>query len=224
MAATLTVAPRSERGKNAARALRRSGRVPAVMYGHGEETREISVDALELERLLSSISVENTLIDLRLDGGATARALIREVQWHPFKPIVLHVDFLQIHAGEAIKLDVPVRLLGPPIGVREHGGVLQQSLHELHVECLPRHIPEVVEVDVAGLEIGDAIYVRDIQLPNVTILNDVDLAICSVTGPTVAALPEEPEVEEEEGVGEVEPELIRRRGEEEEVPASEQGD
>lgn len=223
MAASLSVAPRSERGKSAVRALRRAGRVPAVMYGHGDETREVSVDAHDLERLLASISVENTLIDVQVEGGETTRALIREVQWHPYRPLVLHVDFYQIHAGERLKLDVPVRLNGIPIGVRENGGVLQQSLHELHIECLPRHIPETVDIDVSGLAIGDSVNVREISLPEVTIHNDPDLAICSVTGPTVAALPEEPT--EEEVVGEVEPELIRRRGEDEDdVPAEEQGD
>jgi large subunit ribosomal protein L25 len=223
MAATLSVSPRQERGKNAARALRRTGRVPAVMYGHGDATHALSVDALELERLLTSISVENTLIDVRIEGGDTSRALIRQVQWHPYKPIVLHVDFYQIHAGERLKLDVPVRLLGTPIGVRDEGGVLQQVLHELHIECLPRHIPEAAEVNVDNLSIGDVVYVREVSLPDVTILNAEDLVICSVIGPTVVALPEEPV--EEEGVGDVEPELIRRRDEEGEgLPTQEQGD
>jgi large subunit ribosomal protein L25 len=223
MAVSLSVSPRSERGKSAARSMRRAGRIPAVMYGHGDATRELSIDALQLEHLLSSISVENTLIDVQIEGGESTRALIREVQWHPVKPIVLHVDFYQVHAGESLKLDVPVRLNGTPVGVRELGGVLQQSFHELHIECLPRHIPEAIDIDVSGLSIGDSIYVRDVSLPNVTIHNDGDLAICSVTGPTVAALPEEPT--EELGVGDVEPELIRRRGEGvDDVETTEQGD
>lgn len=212
--ATLNAAPRSESGKNATRELRRQGRVPAVIYGHGEETRSLSVDALELEKLLASISVENTLIDVKIDGGATARTLIREVQWHPFKPVVLHVDFYQVHAGEKIKLDVPVRLLGSPVGVRDFGGVLQQVLHELHVECLPRDIPDAIEIDVENLGIGDSVHVKEVSVPNVTITNDPELVICTVSAPTVAALPEEPVAEE--GVGEVEPELVRRRREEEE--------
>lgn len=220
MAVTLNARPRAERGKGAARELRREGRVPAVIYGHGEETRSLSVDSHELEKLLATISVENTLIELAIEGADTARALIREVQWHPFRPQVLHLDFYQIHAGEKLRLHVPVRLHGTPAGVVEDGGVLQQVLHDLEIECLPRDIPEVVEVDVSELRIADAINVRDIDLPNVRILNDEELTICSVTPPTVAALPETPE--EEEGVGEVEPVLIRRRGEDADAETSEQ--
>ncbi len=222
MAATLHARPRSERGKTAARALRREGRVPAVIYGHGEETRSLSVDSLELEKLLSSITVENTLIELSIEGGDSTRALIREVQWHPYKPQVLHLDFYQVHAGEKIHLPVPVRLHGTPLGVREDGGVLQQVLHDLEVECLPRDIPEAIDVDVSELRIGDSVHVRDVSVPNVRILNDEDLTICSVTPPTMVALPEE--TEEGEGVGDVEPELIRRRGEDaDDVETQEQG-
>jgi large subunit ribosomal protein L25 len=216
--ATLSVAPRSERGKSAARTLRRNGRIPAVIYGHGDETRELSIDALELERLIAHISIENTLIDLQVEGGEPVRALIRDVQWHPYKPQVLHVDFYQIHAGEAIKLDVPVRLVGTPVGVSEQGGVLQQVLHALHIECLPRNIPDVLEIDIAHLNIGDVVYVRDVQIPDVTIHNDGDLSIASVAGPTVAALPEAPTTE-----ADVEPELVRKPGEEaDDIPATEQ--
>jgi large subunit ribosomal protein L25 len=220
MTVKLVAAHRSERGKNAARTLRRTGRVPAVIYGRGDETRALSVDALELEKLLASVRAENTLIDVEIEGAAT-RALIREVQRHPYRPEVLHVDFLQIHAGERLKLDVPIRLVGAPIGVREEGGVLQQALHELHIECLPRHIPDAVEIEVDNLAIGDSIHVRDVLVPNVSILNDVDLSICSVVPPTVQAVEEEPEVTTE--VEDVEPELVGRPGEEEELPEEEPG-
>jgi len=206
MAATINAAPRTESGKGAARQLRRQGRVPAIMYGHGDDTQSLSVDAHELEKLLHSISVENTLIDVRIEGGEPTRALIREVQWHPYKPLAMHLDFYQVHAGEALTLDVPVHLHGTPIGVREQGGVLQQTLHELHIECLPRHIPEAVELDVTNLAIGDVIAVRDVTIENVTIHNDGDLAICSVVGPTVAELPEDEAAEDEDEAAE--PEVI----------------
>jgi large subunit ribosomal protein L25 len=218
MTATLSATERSSRGKNAARVLRREGRVPAVLYGRGDATRTLSVDALELEKLLASISAESTLIDVAVEGQST-RALIREVQWHPFRPLVLHVDFLQVHAGEPLKLDVPVRLVGTPVGVREDGGVLQQVLHELHIECLPRYIPDGIEVNVEELKIGDSVHVGDISVPNVTIHNAVDLSVCSVTPPSVAALPVEPTAE-----ADVEPELLREPGEEvADTPTTEQG-
>ncbi len=223
MAATLTAHPREERGKRAARALRREGRIPAVVYGHGLESRALWIDSVELEKLLSSIAVESTLIELTIDGGETTRALIREVQRHPVKPVVLHLDFYQVRAGEKLHLPVPVRLHGTPAGVRDDGGVLQQVLHDLEVECLPGDIPEGIDVEVSELRIGDSVHVRDVEVPNARILNDPDLTICSVTPPTVAELPEAPE--EEEGVGgEVEPELVRRRPDEEETPdLTEQG-
>jgi len=215
-AVTLTAQARQERGKNAMRRLRRQGLVPGVVYGHGDETRTIALKAQELEKLLASISVENTIIGLSIDGGKPADTLIREVQQHPARRAVLHVDFLQIHAGEKIHLEVPVRLHGSPVGVRDNGGVLQEVLRELHVECLPRDIPEAVDLEIEHLDIGDSVHVKDISIPNVKILNDPDLVVVTVLAPTVSALPEE-EAEAAEEAGEVEPEVIRRREEEAEA-------
>lgn len=215
-AVTLTAQARQERGKNAMRRLRRQGLVPGVVYGHGDETRTIALKAQELEKLLASISVENTIIGLSIDGGRPADTLIREVQQHPARRSVLHVDFLQIHAGEKIHLEVPVRLHGAPVGVRDNGGVLQEVLRELHVECLPKDIPEAVDLDIENLDIGDSVHVKDISIPNVKVLNDPDLVVVTVLAPTVSALPEE-EAEAAEEAGEVEPEVIRRREEEEEA-------
>lgn len=203
--ATLNATPRTESGKGAARALRRSGEIPAVVYGHGDSTRMLSVNGHELEQLLSSISVENTLIDLKIGKDASS-ALIREVQYHPVKPVILHIDLYQVHAGEKIHLEVPVRLEGNPIGVRETAGVLQQQLHEIEVECLPKDIPEVFTVDISNLQIGESVHIRDISFPDGKILNDEDLTICAVIAPTAVELPEDEDVEE--GEVDVEPELI----------------
>lgn len=210
MAVTLNVQPREERGKNDIRKLRSRGLVPGVVYGRGDDTRTVSVKAQELEKLLSSISVENTIIDLAADGGATTPVLIREVQYHPARKLVLHVDFLLIHAGEKIHLEVPIRLHGSPIGVRDNGGILQEVLRDLHVECLPRDIPEAIDLNIEALDIGDVIHVRDVSAPGVRILNDPDIVLVTIVAPTVAPLAEG---EEEEGVeaGEGEPEVIRRR-------------
>jgi large subunit ribosomal protein L25 len=222
MAHTLKAQLRDERGKGAARQLRASGRIPATMYGHGDETRTLSLDAKEFERLTSGISTESTIVDVEIDGGKKIPALIREVQKHPFRPDVLHVDFFQVHAGEKIKLTIPVRVTGNPAGVRNSGGVLQHSLHELEIECLPRDIPEGVEVDVTELEIGDTIHVRDLDIPKVKVFNDPDLSVCSVTMPTVAKVDEDAEAEAADGVEE--PEVIGRESSDgEEPPAEEQG-
>jgi large subunit ribosomal protein L25 len=214
MAASLTALPREERGKNAMRRLRSQGLVPAVLYGHGDETRTLALRAQELEKLLGSISVENTIIDLAIEGAGPTQTLIREVQHHPSRKAVLHVDFLQIHANEKIHLEVPIRLHGSPIGVRDNGGILQEVLREVHVECLPRDIPEAIDLDIENLDVGDVIHVRDVSAPNVRILNDPDIVLVTVVAPTVAALPEG---EEDTGMptGEGEPEVIRRRESEE---------
>lgn len=221
MAATLKARPRTEQGKGGARRLRHAGQVPAVIYGHGDKNQSLAVDSLELEKLLGSISVENTIIDLQIEGGRGTQALIREVQYHPSKPIVLHVDFYQIHAGEKIHLEVPIRLHGTPVGVRDLGGVMQEVLRDLHVECLPKDIPQAVEVDISGLGIGDAVHVRDVSVPNVKILNDPDLVLVTVVQPTNVELPEGPETQA--GVGEVQPELVRDRRADAEGTTAEHG-
>lgn len=219
---------REERGKGAARRLRRSGRIPAVIYGHGEDTRPLAVDAGELDRLFARISVENTLLDVEIEGEGEVKALVREVQTHPFKPEVLHVDFYQVHAGEQITLDVPIRIVGSSEGVRE-GGILEQPMHDIEVSCVPGAIPEAIEVDVTELQVGDSIHVRDLTLPEgVETAVDPDRTLCAVVPPSVLALEEEEEAavpEAEIGVaGEIEPELIGEVPEEgEQPPATEQG-
>jgi len=206
--ATLNARPRTERGKNAARKIRQTGRVPAVLYGHGEQPRELSVDAHELEKLLAVINAENTLIDLAIEGGETTRALIREVQTHPYRPDIFHLDLFHVHAGEKIHLKVPVRLTGNPVGVRISGGVLDQVIYDLDVECLPGDIPDAVEVDVSGLDIGESVRVQDVSVPRVKVLHDPELPVASVVQPTLEAPPETPETHGGPG-NVIEPELIR---------------
>jgi large subunit ribosomal protein L25 len=215
--ATLTALPRDVSGKGHARKLRATGRVPAVVYGHGEQTRTLTVDAHELDRLFSQIHRENTIINLRIEGEkAEVRALVREVQSHPVKGDVLHVDFYQIHAGERITVQVPITLTGTPEGVKL-GGVLQHALDELEIRCVSDHIPDEITVEVGHLGIGDSIHVSDITLPEgVESLVDGDRTICSVIAPTVVAA--EAPVEGAEAAAAAtpaEPEVIRRGKEEE---------
>jgi large subunit ribosomal protein L25 len=206
---TLRATPRDGAGKGVARKLRSAGRLPAILYGHGDETRALSLNAHDVKVLVAAISVENTIIQLDIEGHGTEDVLIRDVQMHPYKPEVLHVDFLQVHAGEAIRLQIPVRLQGMATGVRDSGGVLDHVLYDLEVECLPRNIPEAVEVDVSGLEIGDSIRVGDISLPDVKILNDPDLPIVSVAHPTKRA--EDEEAVPAEGEEMLQPERVGER-------------
>ncbi len=208
--ATLKASLRSDTGKGAARKLRAAGQVPAVAYGHGVDGRPLSVNAHELTLLLNSINPENTIIDLRVEGAKPAQALIREVQRHPSRPVIMHVDLFQVRAGEKLHVEVPVRLHGTPKGVREEDGVLQEVLRELTVECLPKDIPAGIDIDIEGLAVGEAIHVSDVDVANVAILNDPELVICLVAAPTVA----EPTGDAEAG----EPDLV---GGEEESEQSE---
>ena len=216
--AKLNAEPRERSGKGWNRKLRATGRVPAVVYGHGEQTRSVSLDAHQVSRLFERIHVENTILELAIEGeGAPVRVLVREVQRHAFRPDVLHVDFYQIHAGERITLGVPIRVVGQSPGVKV-GGMLQQSLDELEVRCLPDQIPETIEVDVSALEIGDSVHVGQLVLPEgVESLIDAECTICSVIPPVVAAATEEEEAAAALAeVPETEPEVIRRGREDEE--------
>lgn len=204
--ATLKASRRDGGGKGMARKLRGTGRVPAVLYGHGDRTESLSVDAHDLDLLLHSIVPGSTLIGLDIDGRSTD-VLIREIQRHPYRPEVLHVDFLQVHGDEPLTLSVPVRLVGAPVGVTEEGGVLDHVLYELEVQCLPRHIPEAIDVDISGLKVGDSVRVHDVSVPNVQVLNDGDLPIASVLEARVHEVPPPEEVEAEVP----EPELVRER-------------
>jgi large subunit ribosomal protein L25 len=207
--ATLSAAGREGTGKGAARKLRAAGRIPAVVYGHAETARSISVDAHELDRLFAGISVESTVIELGIDNDAAIRVLVREAQTHPYRAEVLHVDFYQVHAGERVTVEVPMRLIGTAAGVRE-GGILDQMLHELPIRCLVDQIPEAIEADISALAIGDAIHVRELSLPaGVELDVEGDRVVCSVTPPTVPALGESAEEPAGDGTS---PELVRGRG------------
>ncbi len=215
--ASITADRRQETGKGAARAGRRSGRVPGVLYGHGEESVVVSVDALELNRLIQSISIENTIVDLKVKGEkAPLKVLIREVQRHPYRDDVLHIDFFHIAMDEMIHVDVPVLLVGVPTGVKNKGGVIDHQLREIEINCLPANIPENIEIDISELDIGNSVHVSDLDLPDLEILSDPERSIVAVLAPTVIVEPEEEEVEEEL----LEPELVGKEGEAEEEEAA----
>lgn len=206
---TITAEKRTETGKGAARQLRLAGRVPAVIYGHGREPEALVLGAHALELALSGIAAESTIIDLEIDG-TPVKTLIREIQRHPFKPQIMHVDFYEIHAGEKITLSVPIRLVGVPDGVKNQGGILDQVMREVEIEVLPGDIPDRVDLDVTALMIHDSLHVSDLVIPNAEILEEPGATVCTVVAPRVE---EEPEVEEEDVA---EPELIRKEREGEE--------
>lgn len=203
MEAKLNLLKRGESGKGAARKLRRAGRVPGVIYGGGDDPVMVSMEARETLQLFQSIPVDNTILNLSFDGEANPeQVLVREVQVHPYRTELLHVDFMRIQRGVPIEVHVPVHLLGQPDGVRNEGGVLDQVAHDITVKCIPSLIPEAIEVDVTQLGVGDVLRAGDIEMPEgVENLVDPERMICGVAAARLA--PEELE-EEEEGV-EVEP-------------------
>jgi large subunit ribosomal protein L25 len=211
--AILQAQKREGTGKGVARRLRESGRVPAVLYGRELESVHLSVDARDAEHLFHSISVDNTIVYLEVEGEKEPfQTLVREIQTHPWKASMLHVDFLRIQKGVAVDLDVPVQLEGIPAGVRLSGGVLEQIIHELPVRCIPSNIPASFVLDVTEMELNDSLQISDIVLQEgVEIRSDAHLTICAVAVPRVIE-EEEVEVEGEEDepglVGEEAPEDV----------------
>src|SRR6266571_1002895 len=151
---SLSASPRQATGKGAARQARFRGRVPAVIYGHGRDTQPLELEAKALEKALQGVEPASTIIDLAVDGK-TVKTLIREIQRHPIRTDIIHVDFYEIHATEKVKLKVPVHLVGNPDGVRNAGGVLDQVTREVEIEVLPENIPDRVELDVTALKVGE---------------------------------------------------------------------
>lgn len=188
---------RSEAGKGAARRLRASGRVPAVLYGHGTKPQHLSVDARQLGQALRTDAGANVLISLEV-GRDKHLALAKEIQRHPVRGDFIHVDFLQVRRGEKVHVQVSVRLVGEAPGVRE-GGIADQDLYQLNVEAEVTAVPEAIEADVSGLAIGDVLRVADLKAPGgAVILDDPEAVVVSVAAPTVEAEPEPAEGEEGE--------------------------
>lgn len=201
MEAKLKLEPREGAGKGVARKLRRAGRVPGVVYGGEGDTVMVSMESREAINLFQHISVENTILELDMSGDSTTQALVREIQSHPHRTELIHVDFMRITAGVALEVSVPLDLIGVPKGVRSEGGLLDHIIHDVPVKCLPSNIPEVIELDVSHLEIGDAIRAKDLSLPpEVELLLDPERTICLVSAPRA----EEDEAETEDDLeGEV---------------------
>lgn len=201
--ANLSASARSETGKGVARSLRRSGRVPAVVYGHARAAQSLTLDARELDRLLSHINAETTVIELDIDG-AQARTLIREIQRHPLSRGILHVDFQELVAGEKVTVNIPIVLVGTAIGVRLGGGIMTQVLNELECRVDPANIPNRIEVDVTDVTIGHSIHVSDLKLPAGLEPMDVSGTIMIISAP------KEEVAAPAEGAAAAEPELIRK--------------
>lgn len=212
--ASLSASARTNAGKGVARSLRLAGRIPAVIYGHARESLGLSLDARELGRLLEHVSAETTVIELSVDG-TTSSTLIREIQRHPVKRAIIHVDFQELVAGEKVTVNIPIVLIGTPAGVRLNAGIMSQVMSELEVLVDPANIPSRIEVDVTELNIGSSVHVGDLTIPEgLEVLADASDTVVTVSAPKEAeevtpAVAAEPTA--------AEPELIRKTKAEEDA-------
>jgi large subunit ribosomal protein L25 len=211
----LTAERRTATGRSAVRKLKAQGVVPAVIYGAKDKAEPLQVSRRDINAMLSHAAGENILVELEI-AGKSRLALVQEVQHAPLGNAILHVDFHAVSMDEVIQADVPLEPAGIANGVKNMGGLLEQNLRSLAIECLPRDLPDLITVDVSALDIGDAIHVREIHLPSgVTTRINPDLTAFSVLAPTVEEEPVAVEVDAAAG-----PEVIREKKEEPEAAAA----
>jgi large subunit ribosomal protein L25 len=182
--AKLTAQRRTQVGRNAIKKIKAAGMVPGVIYGSAQEPVNLQINGRELLNVLSHASGENILVELEiLDGGEkqNALAMIQEIQHHPLQREILHVDFHAVSANETVSAEVPIETVGEAVGVKVHGGLLEHILRYLEVECLPADLPQVIEVDVTSLDVGQSLHVRELKLPSgVEAITDPEQTVVAV--------------------------------------------
>ncbi|MGB5305381.1 MAG: 50S ribosomal protein L25/general stress protein Ctc [Gammaproteobacteria bacterium] len=190
--------PRADSGKGASRRLRQTGKVPAIMYGGGKDPESLTLSHNELLRNLQHEAFYSHILTVKMNGKDT-RAVLRDIQRHPGKPLIMHMDLQRINESEKLKMHVPLHFLGEDTapGIKA-GGMVSHEMSEVHIECLPKDLPEYIEVDVSAFEIGDALHLSDIKVPETVTLLDLargegqDLPVVSMHMKRIAE-----EVEEE---------------------------
>src|SRR5216110_3293103 len=215
----LKAEPRATVGRSAVRKLKAHGVIPAIIYGGKDKPQPLQVSARDINAMMSHASGENVLVELEIAGEKSSRtALVQEVQHSPVGGDIRHVDFHAISMDETIQAEVPLEPIGIANGVKNFGGLLEQSLRALAIECLPGDLPDRITVNISQLNIGDSIHVRDIQFPpGVTPKVQPDLTAFSVVAPVVE---EEPVVAEAEAAAAAGPEVITEKKEEGEPAAA----
>jgi len=201
--------PRTPGNKNDARRVRREGKIPAVVYGAGKDAMPVSLDPRQVSRILHSQTGHNTIFDLALDGERT-KAMIVDWQYEPIKGGLLHIDVQRIAMDQKLRLEVPIVLKGEAAGVKQQGGILEQVLREIEVECLPGDIPTSIEVDVSDLVFGKILRVADLpHNEKVKFLTDENQSVAHIVSvkEEVAATPEAAAAE---AAAPAEPEVIKK--------------
>lgn len=216
--AKLSVRKREATGRGSSRRLRKSDEIPAVVYGRsGNQPLSISVKAFHA--LWKKMGGGASLIEIADEQGETRLTTIKDIQKDPIKDHVLHIDFNEVYMGEAMTASVPFHTHGTPSGVKNDGGILESSVHELEVRCLPKDFPDHLEVDVSELEIGDSLHVSDMKLPaGVEVTDDPDTVLAYVAAPIT-----EEELEELETVEEVAADAVPTTRDEEEAAEEAEG-
>jgi large subunit ribosomal protein L25 len=201
----------SSRGKNEARRLRAGGRVPAVVYGAKKPSIAISVDPKQISKILKSESGHNTIFDLELSGGEKSKAMIVDWQYEPIKGKLLHIDLKRISMDEKMRVMVPVHMVGEAVGVKQQGGILDQIIREVEIECLPAEIPSHIDADISQLVFGQVLRVSDLpHTGTLKFITDANQPVAHVTAvkEEVVATPEA--VAAEAGATPAEPEVIKK--------------
>jgi large subunit ribosomal protein L25 len=215
---TVEAEARETFGKNAARRLRYSGRIPAVVYGGGGPSLSLAVDPKAIVRILRSEAGHNAIFTLQIPEKAPARVMLRDWQWEPLRGGLMHVDMVRIARDEKLRVRVPIRITGEPQGVKIQGGVFEFILREVEVECLPDDIPEHITVDVTDLLIGRQLRVSDLPVAaSVKVLAEPGRVVAHVVAPKTEAAPAAEVAAEAAPEAAAEPELIRKRKAEEEA-------
>jgi large subunit ribosomal protein L25 len=174
-------------GKESAKKARAVGLIPAVLYGEGEEPLALAVDSKEFRPVMHTRARGNVIIDLAIEGSSRGdcKAIVREIQYHPVRRDIIHIDFQHISMTRQIVVKVPIVVLGEAVGVKSHGGILEHLLREVEVQCLPANIPEQVTLDVSDLDIGHSLQVKHLAAEGIKILTDSEASIVTVVAPTV---------------------------------------
>jgi large subunit ribosomal protein L25 len=204
---TITAEVRKDIGKRS-HSLRRTGKVPGIYYGHGQQNIPVSLSEIVLKPLYTTSAAH--VINLKLDDGSSHLCVLRDVQLDPVTELPVHFDLFGLNENEVLTIEVPVKLTGGiPKGVRE-GGILQQILHKLKLSCLPKNIPDHIEINVEGLEINRSIHVKNLSIPNVTILENETSTVVAVVPPVVVKEPEPAAVAAPTTEAPAEPEVIAK--------------
>ncbi len=214
-AMTIAAQVREKAGKGASRAIRREGRVPAVIYGDKKEAISVHLEEKALRKMLSTGHMLNSVVEVQVEGGDTHRTLPKDVQFHPVTERPLHVDFMRLAKGQKIEVEIPMTFIdeeeSPGL---KRGGVLNVVRHEIEVACIPSKIPGELVASLAGLDIGDSIHISQIALPEGVEVDygDHDFTVATVVAPSALKSQDDEDAEDEEDVGA------------DEVPTTEQGD